>query len=231
MKSNEASSGGWWRSCRWTIGLACLLLVLNSGHLPGVPAAAGGILNWLQYDRDAIAAGECWRLLTCNLVHWSREHFWLDVGAFVIVGVLYERQLGRLYSWLLLASAVAVGLALFVFRPDLQTYRGLSGVDSGQFAAALAIECLAAIRDRRRLCWFAPAAIMFFTKITYEALSGRMFFGTEGLGNIGVPVPLAHVAGVIATGALLTVVACTTVKRSNAIVCGTAAYACPWRAY
>ena len=228
MNAYDVTPRVWWRSCRWTIGLTCLMLVLNWGHLAESPAAAGRLLNWLQFDRDAIMAGEFWRVVTGNLVHWSREHFWLDVGAFLIIGLLYEPKFGRRYPWLLLSSAAAVGISLFVFQPDLHTYRGLSGVDSGQFAGAVAIECLAAMKERRRWIWVAPAATIFCGKIGYEALSGRLFFGTESLGNIGQPVPLAHVAGVLATGAYLAVLTARN-SPSRTIVSGTAEYVCPWR--
>jgi hypothetical protein len=82
--------------------------------------------------------------------------------------------------------------------PQLEIYRGLSGVDSGQFAAALCVEIGLAVCQRRRWLWVAPAAVIFATKILYEATSGRLFFGTEALGSIGLPTPLAHIAGAAA---------------------------------
>ena len=131
-------------------------------------------------------------------MHWSREHFLLDVGAFAMVGMLYERHLGRRYPWLLLLCGLAVGLGLLALVPRMSLYRGLSGVDSGQFAAAVCAEAWLARRDRRRWLWLAPAAAVFLLKIVSECATGQMFFGTESLGNIGEPVPLAHAAGAAA---------------------------------
>lgn len=173
------------------------MAVLNLGLFPFGGDVFGSLVEGLQFDRRAILHGQLWRLLTGNLVHWSVEHFFLDVGAFAVVGLLYERHLARHYPWILLAAGLAVGCGMLVLLPELATYRGLSGVDSGQFAAALCVECLLAKRQSRRWLWVAPAAVIFAVKIPYESLSGQMFFGTESLGNIGLPIPLAHAAGAV----------------------------------
>ena len=60
-----------------------------------------------------------------------------------------------------------------------------------------------AARDVRRWLWVAPAAAVFLLKIVSECATGQMFFGTESLGNIGDPVPLAHAAGTAAAVAFL----------------------------
>lgn len=193
----DKSSHCWWHGREWTLGLCLALVVLNIGVMPGAPAWAGSLVSALQFDRTAILGGEIWRLITGNLVHWSPEHFALDVAVFLVVGLLVEPAIRRAYPWLLLAAAASVGLTILLFQPELDLYRGLSGVDSGQFAAALGIECLMACRQKRRWLWVAPAAAIFLTKAIYESTSGRLFFGTESLGEIGSPVPLAHVAGVV----------------------------------
>lgn len=198
-----ATSRPWWQGCRWTLGLAAIMTVVNLGLLPGAPPAFERLVELLQFDRGAILDGQLWRLLTGSFVHWSREHFLLDVGAFAMVGMLYEHRLGRRYPWLLLFCGLAVGLGLLAFVPGMSLYRGLSGVDSGQFAAAVCAEAWLARSDRRRWLWLAPAAAVFLLKIASECATGRMFFGTESLGNIGEPVPLAHAAGAVAAGVFL----------------------------
>ena len=196
-------SSPWWKNCRWTLALCAAMAVANLGLFPAAPDAFGRWIHWLQFDRQAIAQGELWRLVTGNLVHWSVEHFLLDCGVFFVVGWLYERHLGRSYAWILLASGLAVGCGIFVFLPEMEIYRGLSGVDSGQFAAAVGIEFHLARRQPRRWVWVAPAAAIFVLKILYECASGQMFFGTESLGNIGLPTPLAHAAGALAAAIVL----------------------------
>jgi rhomboid family GlyGly-CTERM serine protease len=174
------------------------MLLLNLELFLSGSVGLTSCLESLQFDRDAILTGQVWRLITGNMVHWSAEHFLLDVGAFLIVGVLYERHLNRRYPWILLTAALAVGCGVLLLRPDMQTYRGLSGVDSGQFSAALGVEALLAARDPRRWIWVAPAAAVFLVKTVYESATGMLFFGTESLGDLGQPIPLAHTAGTAA---------------------------------
>jgi rhomboid family GlyGly-CTERM serine protease len=173
------------------------MAVMNVGLFAFAPDAARSLLDWLQFDRAAILQGQIWRLLTGNLVHWSPEHFLLDVGAFLAVGLMYEPARQRQYPWILLVAALSVGLSVLIFLPDMSIYRGLSGVDSGQFVFALAVECRLAWRDRQCWLWLAPVVGIFVWKILSETMTGQMFFGTELLGNIGLPTPLAHAAGAV----------------------------------
>lgn len=195
----------WWSDIRWTLGLVAVMAVLNLGLFGWAPQPFQGLIDYLEYDRQAILHGEVWRLLTGNLVHWSLEHFFLDVGVFLVVGLLYERYLTRWYPWLMLGTATLVGIALLLFQPDLAVYRGLSGVDSGQFAAALCVEFALSRQEKQRLLWVAPAAVVFFAKIAFECFTGRLFFGTGSLGDVGEATPLAHAAGVAAALAIMLV--------------------------
>ena len=192
----------WWQDRRWTLGLCAAMAVMNLGLLPHAPIAARSLLDCLQFDRAAILHGQIWRLLTGNLVHWSPEHFLLDVSVFLAVGLMYEPARRRQYPWLLFAAALGVGLGVLIFLPETPTYRGLSGVDSGQFVLALIAEFQLARKARHRWLWLAPTLGIFMLKILSETVTGQMFFGTESLGNIGLPTPLAHAAGAIAVLAL-----------------------------
>ena len=210
---NQPTSNRWWHGREWTLALCLLIAIVNFGVFGGSPAWFGDLVSALQYDRAAIQNGEVWRVFTGNLVHWSPDHFALDVGVFLIVGMLYEPVLRQSWLWLIFGSGFAVGFAVFLLQPNLAIYRGLSGVDSGLFAAALGIECLLARREWRRWLWVGPAVLIFVSKLLYECASGKLFFGTESLGNIGEPVPLAHVAGVFA--ALGCLILCVLKKGSG----------------
>ena len=168
------------------------------------------ILQSLQFDRAAIRDGEFWRLVTGNLVHWSAEHCLLDVAAFAVLGWLYEpsirrhhvdsnRRRRRLCSLpvMLLATSCGVGLTVFTLQPEMMIYRGLSGVGSGLFAIALILECGEAKGDATRWWYVLPALLVFITKLVFEVATGGLFFGTESLGDLGQPVPLAHLAGAV----------------------------------
>ena len=183
-------------STPWTLALTGALVALNVGLFIESTFAAS-LIHGLQFDRSAILGGELWRIVTGNLVHWSTEHFLLDVGSFLVLGMFCERTLGRRYVGVLAGAALAVGASLMILAPELAIYRGLSGVVSGQFAAALAAEFGQAPADRRKWIWLLPATGIFAVKIAFECITGQMFFGTEALGDIGTPVPLAHLVGVL----------------------------------
>jgi rhomboid family GlyGly-CTERM serine protease len=185
---------------RSTIGLTVAMLAANWCMLASIPSGTAKVLALLEYDRAAILHGQIWRLVTGNLVHWSAEHFWLDVGAFLILGLAYEQSFKRSvvsFSAFVLAISLSIGAALFVLLPDMGRYRGLSGVDSGIFAAALLIEAAQAGKDHRRWLYLAPAALVFTAKIVFECWTGELFFGTSSLGDLGQPVPLAHATGAL----------------------------------
>ena len=204
----------WWNACPWTLATVALLTAANLGLLAGDGSLARTLPAVLEFDRQAIHRGELWRLVTGNFVHWSAEHFLLDAGAFAVVGFLYERHV-RQYPCVLLACALAVGFGVFALLPDMATYRGLSGVDSGQFAAALWAETGLARIERRRWLWLAPVFAVFCTKVLWEMVSGQMFFGTESLGNIGSPVALAHAAGIAAAVILLAGLSLSQARRAQ----------------
>lgn len=197
----------------WTLGMLAVMTLMNLGLWIAEPVWQS-VLEFMQFDREAILNGEVWRLVTGNLVHWSAEHCLLDVASFVLLGWLYEPSLRRHVERsshslrqhcsmpaLLLTMSCGVGLAVFLFQPEMLTYRGLSGVDSGLFSAALIIEAREAKHDPARWWFVLPAALVFIVKLGFEMITGGLFFGTESLGDLGQPVPLAHLAGaVVAVG-------------------------------
>jgi len=106
---------------------------------------------------------------------------------------------------MLVACGLAVGCGVLAVVPEMATYRGLSGVDSGQFAAALCVEADLARRDRSRWFWLGPLAAIVAVKILWELSTGQMFFGTESMGDIGLPVPVAHAVGAATAAAFVVV--------------------------
>jgi len=94
------------------------------------------------------------------------------------------------------ASAVAIPLAVWVFLPEMQTYRGLSGIDSAAFALLAVLIFRDNVRTRRWY-WavFACAGFLAFgAKIVFELTTGGMAF-VDGSAAGMVPVPLAHLIG------------------------------------
>lgn len=202
------------QACPWTLAITSLLVMANFGLIVGVSVEKASLADWLEFDRQQILAGEWWRLVTGHLVHWSAAHAALDIGAFLLVGLCYERRIQNtamkphnvlhsqlvqkpvaIYPALLLVGAGVVSLAMLLFDVELERYRGFSGLNSAQFAAVLVAEWRAARRHLRQLAPVAIATAIFATKIVAECLTGELFFGTSALGDLGDPVPLAHAAG------------------------------------
>ena len=52
-------------------------------------------------------------------------------------------------------------------------------------------------RGWRQIALTGAATLIFVLKIAYECLTGQMLFGTESLGDLGTPIPLAHLAGTL----------------------------------
>jgi len=155
-----------------------------------------GLTTWLQYDRAAIDAGQLWRLLTCQLSHWSWDHLFWDAAALLFLGYVLEREARRPMLICLGLSAVLIPAIVHFGLPDLATYRGLSGIDSAVFvllAVTLLRKCYA---DGDQLwTWACIMMLVGFTaKITFELFSGATLF-VDAQASRMLPVPLAHVVG------------------------------------
>lgn len=192
-------------------------LLLGMVVVAAAALAAVAPAELLQYRRDAVLAGELWRVLTCHWVHWSFEHLRWDAvaGAALVLACGADfRRAGAA----LLASSVAIPLALVVLQPGLDTYRGLSGLDSALFVVAagalLAGERSARVATR----WGRPALLArrasraiarldaavrvagavalagFAAKVVWELATGTTFF-VDAAASGFQPVPLAHLVG------------------------------------
>ena len=99
------------------LALVCLAL----GALPDVSA--------LAYDRQAILAGEVWRLWTGHWVHFSTQQLFLDISTLVLAAAVAQREFGPLFITRILALGMpAISIGLLLVAPELAYYRGASGV-------------------------------------------------------------------------------------------------------
>jgi len=160
-------------------------------------AALGGeiVRQALRYDRDALAAGQWWRLATAHLVHMSFEHAAVDVLALALLWMLFARDYSP-RAWLLIiaAAAAAIDLGLWIFDSTLIWYVGSSGVLHGVFAAGAA----AHLRRGEGDGWLLAALLI--VKLTYEQSVGA-------LPLVSGPVVVdAHLYG--AVGGMLAALAC-----------------------
>lgn len=178
-----------------TLGLAAVALAA---------AAVPGSLELLELNREAVAGGQAWRLVTGHLVHGSFYHLGLDLLAWVLAGLLFEPVLGRRYWPVVAGATVAIDAGFLFLQPDLAAYCGLSGILNGVMAAGALTQFR---RGRSRgetgsSTLYLLILIGVLGKIAIEGMAGTpLFTEIQRLG--AVPMPLAHALG--ALGALVAI--------------------------
>lgn len=159
---------------------ACALLV--------VPELAGeSARRLLSFDREAIGAGQWWRLLTAHFVHLDLEHAVLNSLGLVLMWALFARDYSP-WRWAAIycGSAIAVSLGLWYANPELRWYVGSSGALHGVMTAGT----IAHLRRRDLDGWIL--AIFIVGKLAFEQTAGALPFA--GSANTIVD---AHLYGAI----------------------------------
>ena len=181
--------GGRARSLPWlTLGLAGLVVALF--------AIAGPAPSAWVFDRDAILAGEWWRLITGHWVHSDPNHLAWNLTAFGLLAGTVE-TLGRRYLFGgLVAGMAGVDLLLWLGLPGLSHYCGLSGVLNTLLLLALLGHYRLDPRSRVIVLMVGVASL---GKILFELLTRQAIFSSTAWAS----VPEAHLAGWLVGLALL----------------------------
>jgi rhomboid family GlyGly-CTERM serine protease len=162
-------------------------LVALSAAASLVPAEA------LEYDRARVAAGEVWRLLTGQMVHWTARMAAFDLGMLLGLGIWLEvRGDRRLMSAALALGGALTALAVHALSPDLLAYRGSSGVASALFV--LAAVRIAKSPEPLPRALAITAVALFLAKAAFETLAGQTLFAGPLPPGVQV-VPLVHLLG------------------------------------
>ncbi|MEJ2689520.1 MAG: rhombosortase [Deltaproteobacteria bacterium] len=191
----------------FTIGLGAATLILfflgQAGQL-------------LQYDRNDIAGGEFWRLITGHWTHWSFDHLWWCLLVFVLAGGLCEYLCRKGYLAALGLASFFIPAAAWLLLPQMVLYRGLSGLDSTVFvfAAVWLARRKYEERDWRRFFLISVLCLLFVAKLLFEAATGTALFVEAG--NLFAPVPLVHLVGGV-IGAVLSFVFWEKEKRAKVL--------------
>lgn len=116
----------------WQTPLVVMLMI-------GLLALGGEPLrDALRWDRDALEAGEWWRLLTGNFVHLGLWHAFLNaLGVLVLVLLCPEILPWQVWARRILLLSLGMSLGLYFFVPDVTGYVGMSGVIHGLFVLGL----------------------------------------------------------------------------------------------
>jgi len=171
------------RASGLTLFALCLLPLL-------LPEAA---TDWLEYRRDAVRAGEIWRLWSGHLVHYSAAHAVLDGLSCLILAAGLERVgNGRGVLFRLAAIAPALSLVMFFAIPAMAIYRGASGLAMA-LLAALGLSLWRARPDWRPGVLLLAAAVVL--KLAADAL-GLAFLPSSLPAEVEVAWQV-HLAGLL----------------------------------
>ena len=168
--SPATGSGGFLKSlnCDRGYGIAlaggCLLLAVPEFF--GEPARP-----LLSFDRESLAAGQWWRLLSAHFVHLDLEHTVLNCLGVLLMWALFARDYSP-WRWVAIycGSCFAVSAGLWFASPDVPWYVGASGALHGVMTAGT----IAHLRRRDLDGWILTAAII--AKLSYEQLVGPLPF-------------------------------------------------------
>lgn len=165
-----------------------------------IALAAIGLHVWpdagrdLFFERDALRAGEFWRLWTAHLVHFGSSHLFWNLAVLVPAAGWSERLEPTRARLLMLLGPAFISGALFAVDPALQRYGGLSGLAAAMLAFLAITQLAAGTADR----WFWRAVLVALVlKIVVELLADRPSFA-RFVESGTYTVPLAHIAGVLA---------------------------------
>jgi rhomboid family GlyGly-CTERM serine protease len=171
----------------WTLGLVTVALAAQ--WLPGTA-------DLLVYDRAAVLAGELWRMVTAQLVHFSIAHL-LNNLAVLVPAVWYvetrdRRDAGPLFIW----AASAIGVALLVGEPRILQFGGASGIS----LAFIVYACMRGLQESAR--WRTVCMVLLAIVAAKFAADANGWLVHDWQADAGfVPVMLSHIVGV-ATGAV-----------------------------
>jgi len=128
--------------------------------------------------------------LAAHLAHFDANHLFWDLSVFAVLGAWLESGSRRLLGAVWILSSAAISAAVWFGLPELDSYRGLSGVDSA-LAAAVAVWLLKNAQGSER--WLPLGLLLALGgKIAWEFhTGGTLFVRAESYSA----VPLAHLVG------------------------------------
>lgn len=144
----------------------------------------------LQYQRQSILEGQLHRLLTAHLVHTNIYHTLMNLLGLILIWSIACRYISPHEWWLsLLLLGLIVSIGLVLFNPDIQWYRGLSGILHGLL--------LVAVLKARQLSGLVKTVILLVLvlKVLHEQNQSSLWQSAE---LIGAPVIVdAHLYGLL----------------------------------
>ncbi len=140
----------------------------------------------LIFDRQAIAAGEFWRLITGHFVHCDFEHVMLNLLGLWGMILIFDSLSAKTIWISLVAGMVFVDVWIWFKMPELVYYCGLSGIENSLLAVGIG-----SVWQNRQPGLAIISGLLSVAKIIYEITSKTALFSHVAWQS----VPQAHAAG------------------------------------
>lgn len=165
-----------------------LLLVLS------LLVVTGQIIGkeYFYFDRQLLAQGQYWRLLTAHLVHANYIHLLLNISALALVVMLFDPWVNyKQWLALIVMSALVQSLVFYYVLSYVQIYVGLSGVIHSLYVFG-AVRLLAQPKERSLACLLlALVTLKLLTEnlghgisITEQMIASRVLLEAHGYGAV-----------------------------------------------
>lgn len=145
------------------------------------------------FERMAIEHGHYGLLWSAHFVHLNTMHLVLNLCAWVLIALLFEREFTPL--GLIIAVALMpwlIGLAIWLYQPSVERYVGFSGVLHGIFALGVG-QLLANTQEKKLACLLLIGLI---AKLSYEHFAQHSVLTEQMIG--GRVLVAAHFYGACA---------------------------------
>jgi rhomboid family GlyGly-CTERM serine protease len=166
------------------VSLSILMLLLT--------AFENLLLPLLSLEPTKVSAGEFWRLLTANLVHFGWIHTFMNAAALLLCVLAFFTEYSlKKFSLLLLWCCAIVGIGIYCFNPEYSPYAGLSGAIHGLIVAGL-------LQTRAYPMWIRVMALgLVVVKLVQENSAGYEATDLQALLPVAVAVE-SHLYGAVA---------------------------------
>ncbi|RTE87494.1 MULTISPECIES: rhombosortase [Gammaproteobacteria] len=146
------------------------------------------------FVRSDIEAGEWWRIITGQWMHWRFSHLAFNIAGIAMIWFLFaEHAPTRRYLLLLAVTTIGCMLGTYLFADSITQYVGFSGALYGMFAWGAVRD----IRAKRYLAWLLLAIIL--GKVSFDYFVGPMSLGSTNADVLATPT---HFFGVLSGIAL-----------------------------
>jgi membrane associated rhomboid family serine protease len=220
-------TGVGWREVPVTSALvAANILVAGAVSLvAGDTADLGALIDFGANAKNATAAGDWWRLVTCNFLHVGLWHLAINMYGLWVLGRLVEQFVGRARTFGIYVAAGVAGAAASLAFGGPATSAGASGAVFALLGTAVA-ELALHRRSYPRRWSSALLGILVFIAVSQVAIGFMypvldMSAHLAGLGvGLGLGALLSRKLGIASTRWMRAVVAALAVASAGALVYG-----------